>query len=136
MSGHARIRRQSHEARNPDFSTRCLCTNHVRVHISVQPVPRGAARFAAKLAILGRDVAVGSVSRQATYHIAHMANYLIEVNPNGHGYLVQVISGSGARNTMLGFITRSEAEAWIATDQARGHINQGADQANPDALAG
>jgi len=56
------------------------------------------------------------------------------VNPNGNGYLIQVVGDTGARNTMLGFMSRKEAEVWVATDQARGKINQGADLAIPEPM--
>lgn len=53
-----------------------------------------------------------------------MPTYETSQHPGGDTYDVHVIGAQGTRQTMLGFRTREEAEAWIVTDQERGPINR------------
>jgi hypothetical protein len=41
--------------------------------------------------------------------------YKISKNPGGNNYDIHVIGAQGTRQTMLGFRTEEEAEAWIIT---------------------
>jgi hypothetical protein len=45
-----------------------------------------------------------------------MAKYTVRPNGSGAGYDIAVIGGNGARNTLLGFDTEMEAQAWIERD--------------------
>lgn len=49
--------------------------------------------------------------------MAGMANYTIHPGEDGVGFEISVISDNGARQTMLGFQTVAEADAWIAEDK-------------------
>jgi hypothetical protein len=60
--------------------------------------------------------------------------YKISKHPGGNNYDVQVIGAQGTRQTMLGFLTEEEAEAWIVTDQERGPINREFRMATADRL--
>ena len=53
-----------------------------------------------------------------------MPTYETSQHPGGDTYDVHVIGAQGTRQTMLGFRTREEAEAWIVTDRERGPINR------------
>jgi hypothetical protein len=46
-----------------------------------------------------------------------MTTYTIIPRPNQSGYDIAIIGTNGARQTMLGFETTVEAEAWIAQDE-------------------
>ena len=46
-----------------------------------------------------------------------MNKYNIAARVGGTGFEVQIVGTNGARQTMLGFATESEAQAWIAQDQ-------------------
>ena len=48
-----------------------------------------------------------------------MNAYEIFEHPDGSGYDVHVVGFDGARQTMLDFKTRADAEAWIVGDRAR-----------------
>jgi hypothetical protein len=50
--------------------------------------------------------------------------YKISKHPGGNNYDIHVIGAQGTRQTMLGFRTEEEAEAWIVTDKERGPINR------------
>lgn len=51
-----------------------------------------------------------------------MANY--EILPEGDKFAIVVVGATGARQTMLGFKTKEEAEEWIVADSERGPINK------------
>ena len=46
-----------------------------------------------------------------------MSTYTIIPRPDQSGYDIAIIGTNGARQTMLGFRTEVEAEAWIAQDE-------------------
>lgn len=46
-----------------------------------------------------------------------MNKYHIATRADGTGFDVHVVTNNGARQTMLGFATESEAQVWIAQDQ-------------------
>jgi hypothetical protein len=46
-----------------------------------------------------------------------MATYTIIPNPDGTGFNISIAGSDGARQTMLGFESEAEAEAWIARDR-------------------
>jgi hypothetical protein len=46
-----------------------------------------------------------------------MASYTIKPRADGAGFDIGVVGSNGARQTMLGFKTEAEAEAWIAQDR-------------------
>jgi hypothetical protein len=46
-----------------------------------------------------------------------MANYIIVPNGDGSGFNISVSGSDGARQTMLGFESEEEAEAWISQDK-------------------
>ena len=48
--------------------------------------------------------------------------YEISKHPGGNSYDVHVIGAQGTRQTMLGFRTKEEAEAWIVTDKERDRL--------------
>jgi hypothetical protein len=58
----------------------------------------------------------------------------ISKHPGGNSYDVHVIGAQGTRQTMLGFRTEEEAEAWIVTDKERGPINREFRMATADRL--
>jgi hypothetical protein len=43
--------------------------------------------------------------------------YQIATRVDGTGFDVHVVTSSGVRQTLLGFVTEPEAQAWIAQDQ-------------------
>ena len=60
------------------------------------------------------------------YYSKVVATYKIEISPHdGESYDIHIVSEGGARQTILGFRSREEAEEWIIVDRARGRINQG-----------
>jgi hypothetical protein len=46
-----------------------------------------------------------------------MAKYTIHPGEGGVGFEISVVSDNGAHQTMLGFKTVAEADAWIAEDK-------------------
>nr|WP_294529056.1 hypothetical protein [uncultured Rhodopila sp.] len=50
-------------------------------------------------------------------HIAPMTQYIIVPNGDGSGFNITVSGANGARQTMMGFDSEAEAEAWIAQDR-------------------
>jgi hypothetical protein len=46
-----------------------------------------------------------------------MTQYTIVPNGDGSGFNIAVSGSNGARQTMLGFDTEADAEAWIAQDK-------------------
>ncbi len=46
-----------------------------------------------------------------------MSKYTVRPGNGGVGFDIAVISGNGARNTLLGFGTEMEAQAWITRDR-------------------
>ena len=46
-----------------------------------------------------------------------MSKYTVSPRSGGVGFDIAVISGNGARNTLLGFATEMEAQAWITRDR-------------------
>ena len=48
-----------------------------------------------------------------------MACYTVLPRQRQPGYKVEVLGDDGARHTILGFTTETEAKAWIAFDQVR-----------------
>nr|WP_294510781.1 hypothetical protein [uncultured Rhodopila sp.] len=61
-------------------------------------------------------------------HIAAMTQYIIVPNGDGSGFNITVAGADGARQTMLGFSSEAEAEAWIAQDRRL----DGAGEASPE----
>ncbi len=53
-----------------------------------------------------------------------MTTYTITPTTDGSGFQIGVAGSNGARHTMLGFASRSEAEAWIQQDM---RLSDGAD---------
>lgn len=51
-----------------------------------------------------------------------MSRYSIVPSQHGHGFRIEVIDGSGARHTMLGFDTEDEAVQWIKADKERDRL--------------
>lgn len=47
-----------------------------------------------------------------------MARYVISPGAE-RGFDIKIVGDNGARQTMLGFVTREAAEAWIVEDQRR-----------------
>jgi hypothetical protein len=64
-----------------------------------------------------------------------MNAYKITKHPGGNSYDVHVVGAQGIRQTMLGFRTEEEAEAWIVTDKDRGPINREFRMATADRLS-
>jgi hypothetical protein len=54
---------------------------------------------------------VGNVLRQK------MTTYTIIPRPDQSGYDIAIVGTNGTHQTMLGFKTQAEAEAWIAQDE-------------------
>jgi hypothetical protein len=52
-----------------------------------------------------------------TRHDLAMTQYTIVPAGDGSGFHVTVSGSDGARQTMLGFTTEAEAQAWIALDK-------------------
>ncbi len=50
-------------------------------------------------------------------HINDMSTYTIIPVSDGSGFHIGVAGSNGARQTILGFKTEAEAEAWILQDQ-------------------
>jgi hypothetical protein len=46
-----------------------------------------------------------------------MTTYTIIPNGDGTGFNIRIAGSNGARQTMLGFETKAEAEAWILQDR-------------------
>lgn len=46
-----------------------------------------------------------------------MTQYIIVPSGNGSGFNITVAAANGARQTMMGFSSEAEAEAWIAQDK-------------------
>ena len=46
-----------------------------------------------------------------------MTTYKITPNSDGTGFNISIAGSDGARQTMLGFTSESEAEAWIIQDK-------------------
>jgi hypothetical protein len=51
-----------------------------------------------------------------------MSTYVIIPNSDGSGFNVGIAGSDGARQTMLGFESEAEAEAWIIQDKRLGQI--------------
>ncbi len=50
-----------------------------------------------------------------------MDKYHIAARADGTGFDVHIVTSSGVRQTVLGFVTEPEAQAWIAQDQRLSH---------------
>jgi hypothetical protein len=48
-----------------------------------------------------------------------MATYTVTAEASGTGFQVRIVGTNGAKQTMLGFPTEAEADAWIKEDRAR-----------------
>ena len=48
-----------------------------------------------------------------------MTTYTIIPSPDGSGFNIGIAGSNGARQTMLGFTSEAEAEAWINQDRRR-----------------
>jgi hypothetical protein len=46
-----------------------------------------------------------------------MTTYTIVPNGDGTGFNISIAGSDGARQTMLGFASKAEAEAWIVQDR-------------------
>jgi hypothetical protein len=51
-----------------------------------------------------------------------MTTYMIIPNSDGSGFNVGIAGSDGTRQTMLGFESEAEAEAWIIQDKRLGQI--------------
>lgn len=51
-----------------------------------------------------------------------MTTYAIVPNADGTGFNISIAGSDGARQTMLGFKSEAEAEAWIAQDRRRSEL--------------
>jgi hypothetical protein len=51
------------------------------------------------------------------HHIKGMTTYAIIPNGDGTGFNISIAGSDGARQTMLGFQSEAEAEAWILQDK-------------------
>ena len=51
-----------------------------------------------------------------TDHIKDMTTYTIIPTGDGSSFNIGIAGSDGARQTMLGFATEAEAEAWIANE--------------------
>jgi hypothetical protein len=47
-----------------------------------------------------------------------MATYTVTAQAPGTGFQVGIVGTNGTKQTILGFKTRAEADAWIASDRA------------------
>jgi hypothetical protein len=47
--------------------------------------------------------------------------YQIATRADGTGFDVHIVTSGGVRQTVLGFVTEPEAQAWIAQDQRLSH---------------
>ncbi|HEY0423694.1 MAG TPA: hypothetical protein VGC82_10260 [Rhodopila sp.] len=52
-------------------------------------------------------------------YIGDMTTYTIIPTPDGSGFNIGIAGSNGARQTMLGFTSEAEAEAWINQDKRR-----------------
>ena len=52
-----------------------------------------------------------------------MANYIIVPDGSGSSFNVDITGADGARQTLLGFASEAEAEAWIIEDQQLSEVN-------------
>jgi len=50
-------------------------------------------------------------------HVSAMTSYTIIPNGAGTGFNISIVGSDGARQTMLGFESEEEAEAWITQDR-------------------
>lgn len=57
-----------------------------------------------------------------------MADYHISPNGNGDSFEIRIVGANGARQTVLGFATQRDAEAWVAQDK---RLNDAADPFKP-----
>jgi hypothetical protein len=64
-----------------------------------------------------------------------MAQYIIVPNGDGSGFNIAVSGSNGTRQTMMGFDTEADAEAWIAHDKRldQGDVSGSAYQQNAGA---
>jgi hypothetical protein len=53
-----------------------------------------------------------------------MNTYTISSHPEGPEYEVHVIGYDGIRQTMLGFVSKADAESWIAADNQRDAVRR------------
>jgi hypothetical protein len=51
-----------------------------------------------------------------------MTRYTIIPNSDGTGFNVGIAGSDGARQTILGFASEAEAEAWITQDRRLSHV--------------
>jgi hypothetical protein len=51
-----------------------------------------------------------------------MTTYMIIPNSDGSGFNVGIAGSDGTRQTMLGFESEAEAEAWIIQDKRLGQV--------------
>lgn len=57
-----------------------------------------------------------------------MADYHISPSANGDNFDVRIVGTNGARQTVLGFASQGDAEAWVAQDK---RLNDAADPFRP-----
>jgi hypothetical protein len=75
-------------------------------------------------------IAKNGVPETERRHIGSMAKYTIHPREGGVEFEVSVSSDNGAKQTMLGFKTVAEADAWVAEDMrltTRGNGRSGPD---------
>jgi hypothetical protein len=63
-------------------------------------------------------------------HIGSMTNYMIRPGESGIGFDISITSDDGAQQTVLGFKTMAEADAWIADDKRQTALSD--DASRPD----
>jgi hypothetical protein len=54
-----------------------------------------------------------------------MTIYSIVLHSDGIGFNIDIVGDNGVRQTMLGFTTEAEAQAWIGADQGRDILGAG-----------
>jgi hypothetical protein len=52
-------------------------------------------------------------------HTCKMATYTVTSKTDRDGFEVEIVGNDGVRQTMLGFKTHAEADAWIVEDSQR-----------------
>ena len=65
-----------------------------------------------------------------------MANYIIVLDGSGSSFNVGITGTDGTRQTLLGFATEAEAEAWIMEDKRLSRVHDRFDMSSPRPAAG
>jgi hypothetical protein len=72
----------------------------------------------------------------ACIKLSLMTNYIIIPDSSGSGFNVGVMGADGARQTLLGFETEADAEAWIVQDKRLGRSGDQSGDSYDAAAAG